>query len=146
MGGKKKKGSKKKKSTEEGEEGEANEPAPPPPGDPMVIIEFRLLNWKYMNFSQRFKDSTYVFTIKKLLTERHGRIEDLRVCVNSFTEQTEIKDEMLMLRDAGLKGRSPNMILGESGVYEIEEGSIPTFQIFYDFRPVSYSDPILLHK
>jgi len=144
MGGKKKKGGKKKDDGEEGET-EAVPTASSMTLDNWVIIDFKLLNWKYMNFSQKFRDTTHIFTIKKLLCERHGRIEDLRICVNSFSESTEIKDEMLSLKECGIKGRQPNMIMGASGMLEIEPGSIPTVLVFYDFKPSSFSDPILLH-
>jgi hypothetical protein len=33
----------------------------------------------------KFRDSTNIFTIKKLLKERHGRMDDLKICKNSFT-------------------------------------------------------------
>jgi hypothetical protein len=29
-----------------------------------VILDFKLLNWKFMNFKMKFKDSTYIFSIK----------------------------------------------------------------------------------
>ena len=144
MGGKKKK-SKKAKGDGEGD-GDEEEKAPPPMMslDNFVMLDFKLLNWKYMNFTQKFRDTTHIFTIKKLLKERHGRIEDLKVCLNAFSEPNEIKDEMLTLKECGCKGRQPSMIIGPSGALEIEPGSIPTFAVFYDFKPVNYSDPILL--
>ena len=143
MGGKKK--GKKAKKSDEGEEGEETAPLPVTSLDTFVILEFKLLNWKYMNFTQKFRDSTHVFTIKKLLKERHGRIEDLKVCLNAFSEPNEVKDEMLTLKECGLRGRQPNMIIGPSGALEIEPGSIPTFSVFYDFKPLNFSDPIMLH-
>ena len=71
--------------------------------DNFLDLEFRMLNWKYMNFRQRFKETTNIFTIKKLLTERHGRVEDMKICVDAFSEANEIKDEMLTLKECGLK-------------------------------------------
>lgn len=145
MGGKKK-GKGKKKADAEGDEGEEKAPAASTTSlDTFVILDFKLLNWKYMNFTQKFRDSTHVFTIKKLLKERHGRIEDLKVCLNAFSEPNEVKDEMLTLKECGLRGRQPNMIIGSSGALEIEPGSIPTFSVFYDFKPLNFSDPIMLH-
>jgi hypothetical protein len=32
--------------------------------DNWVVLDFRLLNWKYMNFEKKYKDDTHVFTIK----------------------------------------------------------------------------------
>ena len=145
MGGKKKKVGKKKKDEDGEEEGGAAPPSSSMTLDNWVLLEFKLLNWKYMNFSQKFRETTHVFTVKKLLCERHGRIEDLRICLNSFSETTEIKDEMLTLKECGLKGRQPNMIMGASGLLEVEPGSIPVVQVFYDFKPIAFSDPIMLH-
>lgn len=43
-----------------------------------------------MNFSMKFRENTYIFTIKKILQERHGRIDDLKLCFHAFTETNEI--------------------------------------------------------
>ena len=145
MGGKKKKGGKSKKDKGDKEDGEAKEEPIPLVLDNFLDLEFRMLNWKYMNFRQRFKETTNIFTIKKLLTERHGRVEDMRICVDAFSEANEIKDEMLTLKECGLKGRPPNMIRAEDGAVVEEEGSVPTVHIFYDFKPEDHSDPIILH-
>jgi len=151
MGGKKKK-AKKGGGGGDGEDGEEGEKEGgftpqvlPSSSDMWVMLEFKLLNWKYMNMSMKFRDTTHIFTIKKMLKERHGRIEDLKVCLNSFSESTEVKDEMMTLRECGLKGRQINMIRGPSGALEMEEGCIPTVQVFYDFKPVDYSDPVMLY-
>jgi hypothetical protein len=29
-----------------------------------VILDFKLLNWKYMNFTKQFDENTYVFAVK----------------------------------------------------------------------------------
>ena len=137
---------KKKKSKKSSEEGEAEEKpqAPPPILDKVVILEFKLLNWKYMNFSMQFRETTNVFSIKKLLAERHGKIESLKLCLNSFTEATELHDEMLTLAESGAKGRQPDMKYNEvDGTYTIDKETIPVYQIFYDFKPLG-SCPILL--
>ena len=50
-----------------------------------------------MNFSLKVKDSTNIFTIKKILRERHGQMEDLKICFTAFTEGNEVKNDMLTL-------------------------------------------------
>lgn len=76
----------------------------PPPPEKWVEIHFKLLNWKFMNFSMKFREQTHVFTLKKLLQERHGRIDDLTLCFHAYAEANEIKDEMMTLKQCGLKG------------------------------------------
>lgn len=144
MGAKKKKGGKAKKEKGDKEE-EAKEEPIPLVLDSFLDIEFRMLNWKYMNFNMRLKEQTNIFTLKKLLAERHGRVEDMRICIDAFSEANEIKDEMLTLKECGLKGRPPSMIRAPDGSIIEEEGSVPTVHIFYDFKPLDFSDPILLH-
>lgn len=144
MGGKKK--SKKSKKDKGGDDGDKKEEsAVPLIQDNYLHLEFRMLNWKYMNFSMRFREETHIFTIKKLLAERHGRVENMKICLDAFSEANEIKDEMLTLKECGLKGRPPQMIPGPDGDLIEEEGSVPTVQVFYDFKPLDYSDPIMLH-
>jgi 2-iminoacetate synthase ThiH len=97
-----------------------------------------------MNFTMKFKEDTYIFTIKRILQERHGKIEDLKLCFHSFSEANEIQDEMLTLKDCGLKGTP----VGHAETPEdkaAEEASIPVVQCFYDYRPLSQSDPVILH-
>lgn len=127
----------------EGEETEAPKKAPPIIEN-WVRIDFKLLNWKFMNFTMKLKEDTYIFTIKRILQERHGKIEDLKLCFHSFIEANEIRDEMLTLKDCGLKG-TPVGHAETPEEKEAEEASIPTFQLFYDYRPLSQSDPVILH-
>lgn len=71
-----------------------------------IILEFKLINWKYMNFTLKVKESTNIFSIKDILRNRHGRMDDLKICFKSFTEANEVKDDMLTL--AGNKNFSPH--------------------------------------
>ncbi len=141
-------GSKKKKSSKasggESEVSKKEEKELPVITDKIVKIEFKLLNWKYMNFTMQFSDSTKIFSIKKILKERHGRVSDLKLCLNSFSESNELNDEMLSLAEVGVKGRQPDMKLVDGDVV-IDEDSIPVIAIFYDYKPVDFSDPVLLH-
>ena len=60
------------------------------------MIHFKLLNWKFMNFSMKFRETTHIFTLKKLLQQRHGRVDDLRLCFNQFTGKviTSVNNEL----------------------------------------------------
>lgn len=124
-------------------------------------IEFKLLNWKFMNFSQRFREDTHLFSIKKvsispplafstssphvqLLRERHGRMDDLKLCFHAFTEANEVHDEMLTLQECGLKG-VPVGYAQTDEEKELEDKSVPVVQLFYDFKPTNYSDPVVLY-
>jgi hypothetical protein len=92
-----------------------------------------------MNFSMRFKDDTRIFTLKKILYERHGKLDDLKLCFHAFNEDNEINDEMLTLRDLGLKSCHADIENKD------EVLNIPTVQLFYDFKPTNFSDPVILH-
>jgi len=136
MGGKKKKG------------GDAEEPvveAKPilVDKDLWVYLDFKLLNWKFMNFKAKCKESTYIFSIKKLLQERHGKLEDLRICFNSFTEGNEAKNDMLTLKEYGINGALRTPII-QDGKVIYDESSVPVIQVFYDFKPTGFDDPVLL--
>ena len=65
----------------------------------MVNLHFNLLNWPYLNFTHRCKSTTYLFSLRKVLVERHGRIKDLKICLNVFSEKTELPDEMRRIGD-----------------------------------------------
>lgn len=113
-----------------------------------INIQFKLLNWKFMNFSMKFRETTHIFTLKKLLQERHGRIDDLKLCFHAYTEANEIHNDMLTLRDCGLKGQPiepPEPEEGQEPPTEPVEMTIPTVQLFYDFKPTNFSDPVVLY-
>lgn len=97
-----------------------------------------------MNFAMNFRDDTRIFSIKKLLRERHGRMDDMKLCFHSFTEANEIQNEMLTLAECGLKGVAVGAAQTDEEK-ELEEKSIPVVQLFYDFKPTNYSDPIVLY-
>lgn len=101
-----------------------------------------------MNFTMKFRENTHIFTLKKLLQERHGRVDDLKLCFHAFTESNEIDNEMLTLRECGLKGQPiepPEPEEGQEPPPEPVEMVIPTFQLFYDFKPGNFSDPVVLY-
>jgi len=99
-----------------------------------------------MNFAMKFRDNTRIFTIKKLLQERHGRMDDLKVCFTSFADVNEVTDEMLTLKECGVKFAPFNtaVIHTPEGMASEEYKSIPTVQLFYDFKPNNFSDPVIL--
>ena len=43
--------------------------------------------------------------IQKVLAKRHGRMSDLKICLNNFSEANEINDEMLTLQECGISGQ-----------------------------------------
>lgn len=50
-----------------------------------------------MNFTLKVKESINIFSIKSILRDRHGRMDDLKICFKSFTEGNEVKNDMLTL-------------------------------------------------
>ncbi|CAM9533547.1 unnamed protein product, partial [Choristocarpus tenellus] len=103
-----------------------------PDNERWVTLDLKLLNWKYLDFKHRVKTSTHIFTVKKMLMERHGRVTDLVLCKGAFTEANELSDEMLTLEGYGVRGAHKD---ADPPV------SVP---LFYDFKPVSYNEPLLL--
>ena len=98
-----------------------------------------------MNFKQRFKDTTHIFTLKRLLREKHGRIEDLKICFHEYSEPNEVSNEMLNLRECGLTGQHLETKLTAAGELEIDEKALPTVQVFYDFKPANNDEAVLLY-
>jgi hypothetical protein len=93
-----------------------------------------------------FKKDTYVSTLKRILHEKHGKITDLKICFNAFTESNEVTDEMLTLRECGLQGFPVTVGGGpiSEEEKELEERSIPIVQLFYDYKPANEPDPVIL--
>eukprot|EP00596_Hydrurales_sp_CCMP1899_P001650 CAMPEP_0119051376 /NCGR_PEP_ID=MMETSP1177-20130426/73015_1 /TAXON_ID=2985 /ORGANISM="Ochromonas sp, Strain CCMP1899" /LENGTH=98 /DNA_ID=CAMNT_0007030561 /DNA_START=247 /DNA_END=543 /DNA_ORIENTATION=+ len=94
----------------------------------------------------KFRENTHIFSIKAILRDRHGRMEDLKMCFKSFTEANQITDDMLTLLDCGLKGELMNVTMDPiTGVVTRDESSLPVCQVLYDFKPNEVTvDPILL--
>ena len=69
-----------------------------------VTLELKLLNWNYMNFHHRCKTDTRLFQIKNLLQEKHGRMQNLKICKEAFAERNEMVDDMATLEAEGIQG------------------------------------------
>ncbi|CAM9357795.1 unnamed protein product, partial [Pylaiella littoralis] len=141
MGPKKAKAKKKSTGDDKGNEKVDNKPENSLPTEPAlampsdeewITLDLKLLNWKFLDFKHRARTSTHIFTIKNLLLEHHGRVDDLILCKGAFTEANELQDEMQTLKGYGIKG-------APRGV----EPAI-TVPLFYDFKPVAYDEPLLL--
>lgn len=78
--------------------------------------------------------------LQKELATRHGRMSDLKLCVNNFSEANEITDEMLTLREVGVKGTPVDPDIAPE-----DQERLPLVQIFYDFKPGETGDPVLLY-
>jgi hypothetical protein len=116
-----------------------------------VTIHLKLVNWVFLDFT--LKDvcinNTKLYTIKRKIQERHGRISNLRVYHGSMQPQTEMKDEMETLESLGVEGLpkigTKVVVEGPDGV---GEGQVETERaevtFWYDFKPFAHSDPLLL--
>ena len=57
-----------------------------------------------MNFQVKVRTDAHLFSIKKKIEERHGRITELRICKEQFSERNEMTDEMKTLQAYGIEG------------------------------------------
>ncbi len=145
MGGKKKKGGKKSKDDDGGDREGGNEPQLiETDRENYIILSFNLLNWAFMNFQQKFTEKTYMFTVKKILAERHGHLKELRVCIGSFIEANECVNDIVTLKECGLSGKPQVKYLDANNQIQIDESDVPVVQIYYDFKPADAGDPVLL--
>lgn len=78
---------------------------------------------------------------QKVLAKRHGKMEALKICLNAFAESNEITDEMLTLVQCGMRGQPINILPDNTE----DVSNVPMFQIFYDFKPQEFGDPVLLY-
>lgn len=116
--------------------------------DNWMIVDFKLINWKFMNFRVKLREDTRIFTIKNILRERHGQMEDLKICFKSFAESNEVHDDTLTLLDLGFKGEQIKITVDEVNRKVIrDESELPIVPLLYDFKPAAATvDPILLYN
>ena len=70
------KGAGKGKGKKKEPEPEDTGPPPPPPDlNSYVALSLKLMNWKFMDDSTIVTDETHLFTIKKKLEQKHGRMK-----------------------------------------------------------------------
>lgn len=67
-------------------------------------------------------------------------MSELKLCMNNFCEANEITDDMLTLKEVGIKG-----IPVDPDVPLEDQDRLPVVQIFYDFKPGAAGDPVLLY-
>ena len=88
-----------------------------------------------------------------MLRNRHGCTDDIKICFNAFLDDNEVKDEMLMLRDCGCygsvvkKNTAPPLATEATTdlANEADSTELPTYQLYYDLKPVKMLDPLLLY-
>ncbi|GMH59607.1 hypothetical protein TrVE_jg12564 [Triparma verrucosa] len=108
---------------------------------PWVTLSLNLMNWEFMNFEVPVRTSTYLFSIRKMLEDRHGRIQDLKICLGNFLEEKEMTDEMLTLQEYFDKNEP--LIEGVSKEQNEKEATKVVVKLYYDFKPIE-AGPILL--
>lgn len=96
-----------------------------------VTLDMKLVNWVYLNYTLRLKLDTPLYSLKKKLVERHGRMTELRLYKENVTPENELTDEMITLGQAGVPG-------GLKSEPEVK------FVLIYDFKPYGHDDPLLL--
>ena len=62
--------------------------------DPLVTLSFHLMSWSYMDFLYTCPTNTHLFSIRRVLEERHGRIKDLSICLGVYSQEREMRGEM----------------------------------------------------
>ena len=79
---------------------------PPPPEafkrveDKWVKVHVRLLNWTYLNFEVRCKESTKLYVIMKKIVERHGgSLSQVEMWKEQINPRTKLNDFSLSLKD-----------------------------------------------
>lgn len=94
-----------------------------------VLIEFRLIDWSYGDFTKAFPLRATLVDIKRLLIEKHGRMEKLSLYKNSPEPENEVPSDEITegstLESLGFSGKK-SMIL------------------FYTFIPHNPNEPTLL--
>ena len=81
-----------------------------------------------MNFEHLFTSNTHIFTIQKLLQERHGRIKDLVLWKDEFRETKEMLNSMKTLKEEAF----------ETGY---DKDNAPMSTICYDYKIVDSDSP-----
>jgi hypothetical protein len=122
-------------------------------------------DWVFLDFTLRNVniESTRLFSIKRKIKQRHGRISNLRIYLGTMQPQTELKDEMMTLEELGIEGlplvrpSSPASAVaaaskqtGRGDGISDDDGISPGVQgvknitLWYDFKPFAHEDPLLL--
>ena len=105
-----------------------------PDPEKWVTLEMNLMNWAFLNFNKKVRVKTHIFSLRRLLEEKHGRMKDLKICLHQFTEKNEMNDSMKTLEDyfEEVEPKVDGKAKGEEDV---------VVRIFYDFRPHDADDP-----
>ena len=112
-----------------------------------VTIHFKLVNWSFLDFSMEVcVNTTKLYSLKRKIKERHGRISNLRVYHGSMQPQTEMKEEMWTIEQYGIEGEPKSISNTGSPREDEEDDDANTAEIifWYDFKPFPHNDPLLL--
>ena len=72
-----------------------------------VTINFKLVDWSYMDFSRTLRVDTTIHTIKERIKTWHGgKIAKLTLCKHAYLETNELRNDKQSLKDCGINGDS----------------------------------------
>ena len=99
-----------------------------------VTINFKLMDWSYMDFSRTVRVDTTIHTIKETIKTWHGgKIAKLTLCKHAFLESNELRNDKQSLKECGLNG-------------DLSKKDAPVVEMHYNLIPSlsDKPDPILM--
>ena len=104
--------------------------------DKFVNLHLKLVNWIFLDFELKDcnVEKVRLFTLKRKIKERHGRVNCLRVYMGTISPQSELTEDMATLQEMGVED-SPK----GDGTEKPDEVTL-----YYDFTPYEHNDPLLL--
>lgn len=96
-----------------------------------VCLDLKLVNFPYLDCKLMLKTSTPLSLLKRQISERHGRVERLRLFRDRVSPDNELLGDSRTLAQLGLPGK--------------RRGDAPdTVVVWFDFVPLDATDPLLL--
>ena len=74
--------------------------------DKFVNLHLKLVNWIFLDFELKDcnVEKVRLFTLKRKIKERHGRVNCLRVYMGTISPQSELTEDMATLQEMGVEG------------------------------------------
>ena len=99
-----------------------------------VNLTMKLIHWSHTDFQITLPTSTSIRAIKNILKDHNGwNSSRIVVCLHSYEEQNELRDDHATLEDYGVRGSS-------------DRSNAPCVALYYNFKTVDTQtiDPILM--
>ena len=100
-----------------------------------VVMEFEMVGWAFSKFTQLMKSDNQIFQLQELISENHGRVENISL----YPDNPKVNEGVKKLDNDYDTIQTIFGIWGDK-----DSDKAPKIKLYYNFDPYNSTEPVLL--